>query len=241
MEIKMNHVSKTYDKKVLDQVSLSISGYKTIGIIGKSGCGKSTLLKLMAGIEPASQGQITINGLDVSKEKRTYQDQISMVFQDHNLFPHLSLEENISLILEKVKGKNKTEAQTRAREELSHLHLEDQVDKKPDHVSGGQAQRASIARALATDPDIIFMDEPTAALDPLLSKEVLQAVLALKSSGKAFVFVTHELDFLQGFADYVIFMDQGQVVEQGPVAILKAPQSDQLQEFLFKERSIYDH
>lgn len=173
MDITIKEVSKYYDKQVLKDISLSIKGYQTIGIIGKSGCGKSTLLRLLTGIEDMENGEIQVDDYILDKKHmKAYQDKIAMVFQQHNLFPHLSLLENISLILEKRKGYSQLDANTKAMKILTQLHLEEQVHKKPRYVSGGQGQRASIARALSTDPDIIFMDEPTAALDPILTKEV---------------------------------------------------------------------
>lgn len=235
MNIKLDNVSKSYDKNVLNNINLEVSGYEAIAIIGKSGCGKSTLLRLMTGLEVADEGKIIINNNQIEKKGlRLYQDKISMVFQQHNLFPHLTLKENITVILNKVGMLESTKSNSKATSLLTQLHLHDEMDKRPRYVSGGQAQRASIARALATDPEIVFMDEPTAALDPILTKEVLSAIDELKKLGTKFVFVTHELSFVKKFADYVVFMDEGSVVEEGEVNILFNPKTNKLKHFLSK-------
>lgn len=237
MRIQLDGISKSYDKKILNNINLDIDGYKTIAIIGKSGCGKSTLLRLMSGIEKPDCGQIVIDKTLLGNESlRVYQDSISLVFQQHNLFPHLSLLENITLILSKIRRLSESEAHIKASELLTKLHLSEEMYKKPRFVSGGQAQRASIARALSTSPKLIYMDEPTAALDPILTSEVLDAVLELKESGTKFVFVTHELSFVKKFADYVIFMDQGEIIEEGPVGILDLPKTLELDHFMRNER-----
>lgn len=233
MDIKLNSISKSYEKSVLKNIDLDISGYNTVAIIGKSGCGKSTLLRLMSGIETAGKGTIDINGIKVNKDNlREYQNKISIVFQQHNLFPHLTLFQNITVILEKLRNIPGDLASKKASDLLAQLHLSDEMHKRPRFVSGGQAQRASIARALSTEPEIVFMDEPTAALDPILTKEVLGAVLELKDLGTKFIFVTHEISFVRKFADYVVFMDEGVVIEQGEASILNNPKSEKLKEFL---------
>ena len=233
MEIKLDHVSKYYDKKILDDLTLELGDIHALGIIGESGCGKSTLLRLLAGIEKPKKGEIWVNGTRLSgRTDKEYQNEIGYVFQKHNLFPHLSIKENIVLILNKVKKMPRREAESTAETMLKKVRLEEETDKKPSDVSGGQAQRASIARALATDPHIIFLDEPTAALDPILTGEVLRVIQELKGSGKDFIFVTHELKFLKNFADYILFMDKGQIVEQGPVECLANPKTELLKKFV---------
>lgn len=131
------------------------------------------------------------------------------------------------------------EAEARAKQMLEQLHLKEEMNKRPDSISGGQAQRASIARALCTDPKLIFLDEPTAALDPVLTGEVLKAIRELKGSGKDFIFVTHELKFLRNFADHIIFLDKGKIVEEGPISCLWHPQTELLRNFV-KEEDFYD-
>lgn len=221
MKIEIENVSHQYDVEVLKTLSFHLDGYHSVAIIGASGSGKSTLLRLMSGLEKPSQGRIMINDMNVADE--AYQKVIGFVFQNHNLFPHLTLERNISLILEKTRGYQKQKAIEIARDYLIRVRLQDQLHKLPKNVSGGQAQRASIARAFSLDPELVFLDEPTASLDPVLSYEVLETVKALRGSGKNFIFVTHILSFVQDFADYVIFMDQGQIVEHGPIMILEKP------------------
>ena len=230
MKINIQNVSHQYDVEVLKTLSFELNGYRSVAIIGASGSGKSTLLRLLSGLEKPSQGTIQIDDLNVQDE--TYRKQIGFVFQNHNLFPHLSLERNISIILEKTRGYQKAKAVEIAKDYLTRVRLQDQMYKLPKNVSGGQAQRASIARAFSLDPELVFLDEPTASLDPVLSFEVLQAVKELRGSGKNFIFVTHVLSFVRDFADYVIFMDQGQILEHGPVSILENPHTDELKNYM---------
>jgi len=234
MKINLKNINHTYDVEVLHELNLSLENYKSVAIIGVSGSGKSTLIRLMAGLETPSSGEININGHDVKEED--YKKKIGFVFQNHNLFPHLTLKRNITLVLEKTRGMNPLIANETALKYLNLLHLGDQVDKLPKNVSGGQAQRASIARALSVNPDIIFLDEPTSSLDPILTYEVLSAIEELKGLGKDFIFVTHVMSFVRDFADYVIFMDQGEIIEQGLPDILDHPEHDAFKEFMKKVR-----
>lgn len=233
MKINIKNLKKTYDKVVLDGIDLEIYNHNALAIIGKSGCGKSTLLRILSGIEFPDGGTININESSIDKETvKEFQTHIGIVFQQHNLFPHLSVLDNITLILEKTRGYTKEDAKAKAITLLTKLQLRDEINKKPNNISGGQAQRASIARALSTDPEIIFLDEPTAALDPILTGEVLDSILELKSIGKDFIFVTHEIDFVRKFADYFIFMDEGKIVEEGNISELNNPKTEKLQLFL---------
>ncbi len=233
MKIQLKNVSKKYDSvEILRELNFEIDGITTLGIIGESGCGKSTLLRQLAGIEDPNYGDILINGVSPIENKQEFQNEIGYVFQKHNLFPHLSVRKNIMLILEKIKKIPIEEAEKRVNQVLAKLRIEEEADKKPNQISGGQAQRASIARALATNPKLIFLDEPTAALDPLLTEEVLKSVKELKDTGIEFIFITHEIEFLKEFADYVIFMDKGQIVESGSKECLLNPKTDELRMFL---------
>lgn len=232
MNINIKNITHTYDVDVLHDISFILEGYKSVAIIGISGSGKSTLLRLMSGLETPTSGEIHIDGQHVLDPQ--YKKHIGFIFQHHNLFPHLSLEENITLVLEKTRGVDKLTAKETAHKYLSLLHLEDQVYKKPKNVSGGQAQRASIARALSVDPSTIFMDEPTASLDPILTFEVLSAVQELRVLGKNFVFVTHVLSFVRDFADYVIFMHEGNIAEHGTPDILDHPKHQAFKDFMMK-------
>ena len=234
MKIHLKNINHTYDVEVLHELNLTLENYKSVAIIGVSGSGKSTLIRLMAGLETPSSGEININGHDVKEDE--YRKKIGFVFQNHNLFPHLTLKRNITLVLEKTRGMEEKLAEETALKYLNLLHLDDQVDKLPKNVSGGQAQRASIARALSVNPDIIYLDEPTSSLDPILTYEVLSAIEELKGLGKDFVFVTHVMSFVRDFADYVIFMDQGEIIEQGLPEILDHPQHEAFKEFMKKVR-----
>ncbi|MDA3932445.1 MAG: ATP-binding cassette domain-containing protein [Tenericutes bacterium] len=234
MKIELNNLSHEYDVEVLHNLNFDLSKYKSIGIIGVSGSGKSTLIRLMSGIEKPTSGEIIINGMNVANE--AHKKRVGFVFQNHNLFPHLSLKKNITLVLEKTRDKSKEEANKTAEKYLNLLHLSDQMDKLPKNVSGGQAQRASIARALSINPEIVFLDEPTASLDPILTHEVLTAVEELRDLGKEFVFVTHVLSFVHDFADYVIYMYQGKIWEHGLPSMLDNPKTHELKEFMRKVR-----
>jgi polar amino acid transport system ATP-binding protein len=230
MKINIQNLTHQYDVEVLKSLTFSVEGFHSIAIIGASGSGKSTLLRLLSGLEKPSQGTIFVNDMNVQEE--SYRKLIGFVFQNHNLFPHLTLERNITLILEKTRGYQKTKAIEIARDFLSRVRLSDQMHKLPKNVSGGQAQRGSIARAFSLDPEIVFLDEPTASLDPVLTHEVLQAVKEFKASGKNFIFVTHILSFVKDFADYVIFMDQGRIIEHGPVTLLDNPETDAFKNYM---------
>jgi polar amino acid transport system ATP-binding protein len=234
MKIDIRNLSHTYDVEVLNNINLNLENYKSIAIIGMSGSGKSTLIRMLSGLEKPSVGEININNMNVLNDQ--YKKKIGFVFQNHNLFPHLTLKRNISLILEKTRGYSFEDAEKIACENLTLVHLEDQVDKIPKNVSGGQAQRASIARALSLNPDIIFLDEPTSSLDPILTYEVLQAIIELKALGKEFVLVTHVMSFVRDFSDYVIYMSEGKIVEQGTIDILDHPKTKSLKEFMEKVR-----
>ncbi len=233
MNIVIQNLTKKYNNQVvLDNINIESTDIGSIGIIGESGCGKSTLLRLLSGIETPDTGEIFINDISPITERIPFQKKIGVVFQKHNLFPHLTLKENISLILRKTKKMDKVEADEKSIALLKKLYIENEADKRPAHVSGGQAQRASIARALANEPELIFLDEPTAALDPILTKEVLKSVIELKEDGINFIFVTHEISFLKKFADYIIFIKDGQVCEHGEVSCLQNPKTIELQHFL---------
>ena len=235
MKIELKNLSHTYDVEVLHDLNLVLEKYNAVALLGVSGSGKSTLIRLMAGLEKPTSGEIYVNDYDVINDPN-YKKNVGFVFQSHNLFPHLTLKRNISLILEKTRGFSKEDAERIAIENLTLLKLEDQMDKIPRNVSGGQAQRASIARALSINPDIIFLDEPTASLDPILTDEVLKAIEELREMGKDFVLVTHVMSFVRDFANYVVFMENGHIIEQGPPKILDAPQTDEFKAFMKKVR-----
>ena len=232
MKVEIKNLTHVYDVEVLHQLNETLEDYRSIALIGISGSGKSTLLRILSGIEKPTEGQVFMNGQDVTEED--YRKSVGFVFQSHNLFPHLSLLRNISLILEKTRGYTPEAAKSQALKYLDMLQLSDQVHKLPRNVSGGQAQRASIARALSLNPSTIFLDEPTSALDPILTHEVLSAIKELRGLGKNFVFVTHVMSFVRDFADYVIFMQDGHIVEQGVPSMLDNPQTQELKDFMEK-------
>jgi ABC-type polar amino acid transport system ATPase subunit len=235
MKIELKNLSHTYDVEVLHDLNLVLDKYNAVAILGVSGSGKSTLIRLMAGLEKPTSGDIFVNDYDVIHDV-DYKKHVGFVFQSHNLFPHLTLKRNISLILEKTRGYSKEDAEKIAIEYLTLLKLDDQMDKIPKNVSGGQAQRASIARALSVNPDVIFLDEPTASLDPILTDEVLKAIEELKELGKDFILVTHVISFVRDFANYVVFMENGHIIEQGTPSILDAPKTPELKAFMKKVR-----
>jgi len=237
MNLKFEHINKCYEgKTILKDLNLVIKDVGVVGIIGESGCGKSTLLRQLIGIEFPDSGNLQINDENINEDTvKDFQLRIGVVFQKHNLFPHLTVKKNIMLILTKVKKMTKEEASKRTDEILEELHLTPQANQIPRKISGGQAQRASIARALSTKPELLFLDEPTAALDPLLTKEVLSSIKELKDSGIEFVFVTHEMDFLRKFADVFIFMDEGEIIESGPIEQLEKPLTEKLAKFVTRE------
>ena len=234
MKIEVRNLTHQYDVQVLNNINLVLDKYQAVAIIGVSGSGKSTLLRILSGLEKPTEGEVFVNNQSVKEPD--YRKKVGFVFQSHNLFPHLTLLRNITLILEKTRGIEKQEAETIAMKNLERLSLADQVHKLPKNVSGGQAQRASIARALSVNPEIIFLDEPTSSLDPILTHEVLNAVENLRDLGKGFIFVTHVISFVRDFADYVIFMHEGDIVEQGPPSFLDNPQEESTKAFMNKVR-----
>ncbi len=234
LKIDIKTLSHTYDIEVLHNLSIQLEGKKAVALLGQSGSGKSTLLRIMAGLEKPTSGEVTIN--DQAVDDPEYRKAVGFVFQSHNLFPHLTLLDNITLILEKTRGFTKEAAVKCAMSNLEKLKLDDQAHKAPRNVSGGQAQRASIARALSIDPDVIFLDEPTSSLDPILTNDVLNAVEDLRDSGKDFVFATHVMSFVRDFSDYVIFMENGNIIEHGPTEIMDSPKTEAMQSFMAKVR-----
>lgn len=231
MKIDIQKLTKTYDQEVvLNAIDLQLDGVEAVALLGKSGSGKSTLLRLMSGIEGYDSGDIHINDYEVAT--RAFKDQIGFVFQHGSLFPHLTVLDNIVLILEKVKGLNRDEATMKVKNLLEKFGLSEHMAKYPYMLSGGQQQRASIVRSLAVEAEIFFFDEPTSALDPMLTKEVLDLVKELRLLGKKFFIVTHEVGFARNVADYVLFLDEGKLVEQGDVTLLDNPKTEAFKEFL---------
>ncbi|MCQ9368723.1 amino acid ABC transporter ATP-binding protein [Brevibacterium sp. 91QC2O2] len=220
--------------EILHNVSFSVAAGEVVCIIGPSGSGKSTVLRTLNRLVPISGGRILLDEVDAAtiQEDLLRQD-IGMVFQHFNLFPHKTIIENIMLALRAVKKMGKGEARSRAQAGLDAVGLDDKGPFRPAHLSGGQQQRVAIARALALDPHVMLFDEATSALDPELVKGVLTLMGELAGTGMTMLCVTHEMGFAQSVADTVIFMDDGRIVETGtPAQIFDNPQSDRLQRFL---------
>ncbi|MEH1840900.1 MAG: amino acid ABC transporter ATP-binding protein [Nostoc sp.] len=225
--------------KVLKGITGEINRGEVVAVIGSSGCGKSTLLRCFNRLETIDKGRLIINGINLSRptvnysQVRQLRTQVGMVFQQFNLFPHLSVLENMTLAPKKVLGKTPKESAQLARLYLEKVGLSDKASAYPEQLSGGQKQRVAIARSLCMNPQIMLFDEPTSALDPELVGEVLQVMQQLASEGMTMVVVTHEMQFAKEVAHQVIFLDNGIVTEQGPAyELLTNPQSDRLRIFL---------
>jgi len=237
-----NLVKKFGDNTVLNDISTSIKEGEVICVIGPSGSGKSTFLRCLNRLEEATSGQIIIDG-DHLTDKKTDINQIrqhiGMVFQHFNLFPHLSVLENITLAPLDVKGKNKKETEERADELLQTVGLSDKKNVYPESLSGGQKQRVAIARALAMNPDIMLFDEPTSALDPEMVGDVLKVMKKLADQGMTMVIVTHEMGFAKEVANRIMFIDDGYFLEDGkPDEVFNHPKNERTKDFLDKVLNI---
>lgn len=234
---------KAFDERqVLAGVDLEVYRGQIVALIGSSGSGKSTLLRCINLIEQVSDGQIFLNDEDIS-DPRVNQDQVrrqvGLVFQAYNLFAHLSILQNITLALRKVQKLSKDQANETAMALLERIGLADKAHSYPDKISGGQQQRAAIIRAVALNPALLLLDEVTSALDPELVGEVLELIRELKAQGTSIVMATHELSFARDVADWVVFLDGGVVVEEGPAAeFFGNPQQPRTREFLTRLNSI---
>lgn len=231
------------EEKVLQGISLTLEKGQTKVIIGPSGTGKSTLLRCINQLTKPDQGRVFLDGVEVTSSKRNIyriRAQIGFVFQDFNLFAHLSASKNIQLGLTHVKQMGKKEATERATAELARVGLADKGNAYPAHLSGGQQQRVAIARTLAMDPRLILFDEPTSALDPELIGEVLEVMINLAKANMTMLVVTHELGFARNVADVILFMEGGRIVEQGPPErIFQSPEHSRTAEFLRKITELY--
>ena len=225
--LEVKDIHKTYGKTVvLDGVSFSMEKGETKVIIGPSGTGKSTLLRFINQLSPPDKGRVWLEGVEITDKKTNINDirqKIGFVFQEFNLFNHLTALKNVSIGLEKVKNMEKEEAIKKAQDELKRVGLKDQADQYPAQLSGGQKQRVGIARALAMDPIIILFDEPTSALDPELIGDVLEVMKSIAGEVSMLV-VTHEMGFARNVADEIIFMEHGKIIEKGtPNQMFKNP------------------
>ena len=232
-------LTKAYgDHVVLDNISTEVKRGEVIAIIGPSGCGKSTFLRSLNQLEKITSGCILFEGVDItgsSVDINNIRRKIGMVFQQFNLFPHMTIKENIMFAPVKLKEMTREEASKRAEELLTRVGLLDKADAYPDMLSGGQKQRIAIARTLAMNPDLILFDEPTSALDPEMVGEVLELMNELAQEGMTMIVVTHEMGFAREVANRVMFIDEKHIKEEGtPKEIFENPKSPRLKEFLSK-------
>jgi len=236
-KLELRGVHKAYgDKPVLNGIDLTVDEHEVVCLIGPSGCGKSTLLRCVDLLDPIDAGQILLDGDDISARGVDANDirrRIGIVFQSFNLFPHMTVLDNVTLGPRRAQGVEKRDAETRAVELLERFGLGDKVHEYPNRISGGQNQRAAIVRALMGDPEILLLDEVTSALDPELVGEVLAVIQDLAERGLTMVLATHEMGFARDVANRVCFLDGGQVLEQGPPnALFTSPQQPRTQQFL---------
>ena len=238
--VEVKNLKKQYgDNVILKNINLHIDRGEVVSLIGPSGSGKSTILRCIANLESITSGEILIEGnnlTDKNVDKKIKKEMLlktGMVFQTFNLFPHMSVRNNIVRTLKLVKNMNTEKAESIVKEMLSLVGLSDKINNYPNELSGGQKQRVAIARALALKPDIMLFDEPTSALDPELVKEVLDIIRKLKSQKITMLIVSHEMNFVREISDRVIIMEKGEILETGtPKQIFENPSSQRVREFL---------
>ncbi|MBD5522625.1 MAG: amino acid ABC transporter ATP-binding protein [Lachnospiraceae bacterium] len=236
--LKINHIQKAYGGHVIiDDFSLTVNKGEVVVIIGPSGCGKSTLLRCINALEDVQGGEILLNGEPVHKAAKNIsqmRQKIGMVFQSYDLFPHKTILENILLAPLKVQKRNRSEAEKEAVELLARVGLAERRDAYPRQLSGGQKQRVAIVRALIMHPEILLLDEITAALDPEMVREVLEVVITLAKAGSTMLIVTHEMAFAKAIADRVLFLEHGKIVEESsqPKEFFTHPVTERAQAFL---------
>lgn len=237
--IKFEHISKRFGSlEVLKDVTQQVSQNEIVSLIGPSGSGKSTLLRCMNLLEVPSSGRILFKGEDITAKGvniNTHRQKMGMVFQHFNVFPHMTVEKNITMAPVNVKKMDKEKAHIKAMELLDRVGLKDKADVKPVKLSGGQKQRLAIVRAMAMEPEVMLFDEPTSALDPEMVGEVLEVIKDLAKTGMTMMIVTHEMGFAREISDRVFFMNNGVIAEAGtPGKIFEEPDNDRLKEFLSK-------
>ncbi|ADZ82615.1 amino acid ABC transporter ATP-binding protein [Cellulosilyticum sp. ST5] len=238
MLLEIEHLYKSYDNNppVLKDISFQIQKGEVIVILGPSGCGKSTLLRCLNGLEVFQAGNIKLDGESITRSKKDWpqiRQKIGMVFQSYDLFAHMTVMENILLGPIKVQKRNKEEASLQAEKLLERVGLSDKKDAYPRQLSGGQKQRVAIVRALCMNPEILLFDEVTAALDPEMVREVLDVILELAKAGTTMAIVTHEMKFAKAVADRILFIDQGEIIEENtPKAFFENPSTLRAKQFL---------
>ena len=235
--LKIEHLTKKFeDNMILDDVSLTVHRGEVIVVVGPSGCGKSTMLRCINALEPIQGGTIEIERQQISQSSKNLtqlRQKIGMVFQSYELFPHLTVLNNILLAPAKVQKRDKEEVKKEALELLERVGLKDKADSFPRQLSGGQKQRVAIVRALCMHPEILLFDEVTAALDPEMVREVLDVMLQLAEQGKTMIIVTHEMQFARAIADRVIFLEGGKIVEDSdPETFFDHPKTERAKQFL---------
>ncbi len=235
--IEFKNVDKSFGKlQVLYGIDLTIVEKEVVVLIGPSGSGKSTLLRCINGLEMITSGELIVNQIRLPDQKQNIREirkEVGMVFQQFNLFPHMTALDNVAFGPRKTRGLSRTEANEIAHNIMAKVGLDDRSHHYPAELSGGQQQRVAIARALATKPKVMLFDEPTSALDPELREEVLNVMMAVAEEGMTMVVVTHEMSFATKAGTRLLFMDEGGIVEDGdPKKLIKSPESDRLQSFL---------
>lgn len=240
--LSIEHLQKKYDDfTVLEDINLKVNKGEVIVVIGPSGCGKSTFLRCLNGLEEIQDGKVVLKGTDnkqevinpVNKNLRKSREKIGMVFQSYDLFPHKTILKNITLAPVKVQKRDKAQVEAEAIELLKRVGLESKKDSYPRQLSGGQKQRVAIVRALIMNPEVLLLDEITAALDPEMVREVLDVVLSLAKEGRTMLIVTHEMQFAKAVADRIVFIDGGHIVEEGsPKEFFGNPKTDRARKFL---------
>lgn len=235
--LEVKNISKSFDDiMVFENLSLTVKKGEVVVIVGPSGCGKSTFLRCINALERIQEGEIVLDGESIdpaAKNLSRIREKIGMVFQSYDLFPHLTILQNLILAPVKIRRTNRRDAEKEALEFLDRVGLSNKKDSYPRQLSGGQKQRVAIVRALMMHPEILLLDEITAALDPEMVREVLDVVLDLAREGRTMIVVTHEMQFARAVADRMIFMDGGRIVEEGnAVEFFDAPKTDRLHKFL---------
>ncbi len=239
--LEVKNISKRYDDiTVFENLNLQVKKGEVLVIVGPSGCGKSTLLRCLNALEPIQEGEIVLDGEAIrpgSREVNKLREKVGMVFQSYDLFPHMTVLQNVMLAPIKVKKRDKKEVREEALALLDRVGLLSKKDQFPRQLSGGQKQRVAIVRALMMHPEVLLLDEITAALDPEMVQEVLEVVLSLAKEGRTMLIVTHEMQFARAVADRMIFIDGGHIVEEGtPEEFFEHPKTERLSSFLAKMR-----
>ena len=245
--LQVEHLKKSYDGKtnVLDDISFGIEKGEVVVIVGPSGCGKSTFLRCLNKLESINEGALKLDGQNYENEKKNIhliREKIGMVFQSYDLFPNMSIMDNLTLAPVKAQKRKKSDVEKEAEKLLERVGLLEKKDSYPRQLSGGQKQRVAIVRALLMNPEILLLDEITAALDPEMVREVLQVVLELAKSGMTMIIVTHEMEFAKAVADRVIFLDKGKIVEESePKEFFENPKTQRAKQFLnsFQYETVY--